>query len=83
MREVESDEQYFQFVNLRHFDFKMDIAYFVGGWHHTKGYEPLSNYLTVELSPFEICKNEITRTYYRNLHNLACGIAKMGTFQKV
>ena len=60
----------------------MDIKYYVGGWHYFNE-KPFAKYLTVELSPFEICKNEIKRVYKRNLHNLACGTAKKGTYQKV
>ena len=61
----------------------MDIEYYVGGWHYTLRQGPFAKYLTVQLSPFEICKNTIIGAFKRNLHNIACGIAQMGKYQKV
>ena len=64
-------------------DFVMNIDYFVGSWKNTRLQTFHSKYLRVELSPYETCKNVITKAYHRNLHNLACGISVYGSYEEV
>ena len=55
----------------------------MGGWEKVRGGRTVLSYLELQLTSFDVCKNQIKTVYLKNLHNLACAIVKDGSFNKV